>query len=66
MKLFLGVCALLMSSCVTTYYSNDGMVDALRKITPKEDTICRDESYDWFKRKKGIHIHCVDDTLNTK
>jgi hypothetical protein len=61
-KLFFVVCVCLMvTSCVTTYFSNDAFPEALSKVKAKTgDTlpIHREESYDWFRHKKGVHIDC--------
>lgn len=54
---------IVFSSCAIDHYGT-GLPDALRKVTPQEDTVCIEESYDWFKHTLPVHIHCIHEKLN--
>lgn len=56
----------LMSSCTTTQLTTAAIDAAMHRITPASDSVCIDESYDFFNFRKGIHVHCADDYSNHK
>ena len=51
-------------SCITPH-STIGLRDALPRVVPARDTICIEESYDWFHHRPAIHIHCTHDKIRT-
>jgi hypothetical protein len=58
MRFVILVMIVFLFSCAIDHYGT-GLPDALKKVTPPNDTVCIEEEYDWFHHTKPVHIHCI-------
>jgi hypothetical protein len=58
---FLPIVLLITCTSCITPESTIALRDALPHVVPAHDTICIEESYDWFRHREPIHIHCKHD-----
>jgi hypothetical protein len=55
------ILTLLSPSCLAMEHTQTSIGVSLAKVTPKEDTVCIEERWDWFRQVHAIHIHCAHD-----